>query len=60
MGSTPFWSLQEAIEKVRPLVEHILFIWKKRLSNELFGGNEDFRVRRREDLSQLFAKTMGG
>ena len=59
MGNNPYHSIRETFDKVKPLIEHIVFIWKKRLSNELLGGNEDYRVRRRENLGRLFAETMG-
>ena len=59
LGKGPFISLRETIEKVRPLVDHITFIWKKRLTNELLGGPEEFRIKRREEMGSMIAKKIG-
>ena len=59
MGKGPFLTLRETIERVHPLVEHILFIWKKRLSNELLGGPEEVRIKRREEMGRMIALKMG-
>lgn len=59
LGKGPFLPLRETIEKVRPFVEHIVFIWKKRLTNELLGGAEDFRIKRREEVGRMIAHKIG-
>ena len=60
LGKGPFLPLRETIEKVKPLVEHIVFIWKKRLTNELLGGAEDFRIKRRQEVGRMIATKIGG
>ena len=60
LGKGPFLSLRETIEKVKPLVEQIVFIWKKRLTNELLGGTEDFRIKRRQEVGRMIAAKIGG